>query len=161
MFDIDESVRMLIECEKFIIDDVYRYRAPLPSHALNIKLASPSYPEDRFYLDIHEGRRSSSIALAIDAQKKTKMQSRKSSLPLLRIDLDEDAEHTNPDGTILHGSHVHIASERFNDRAAFPLSSDVGIMVAGEENYVPAIFESFRTFCHIDINLQVDWDLGI
>lgn len=161
MFVIDDKIRSLIECEKCIMDDIYRYKAPSPSNAINIKLASPTYPEDRFFLDIYEGRRSSSIALTIDANKKTKIQSRRASLPLVRIDLDTGAEHTNPDGTVLHGNHVHVASELYSDRIAFPLNSTMGVMVAGVDDYIPSIFESFRKFCHIDMSLQVDWDLGI
>ncbi len=89
------------------------------------------------------------------------MQTRHSSQPLVRIDIDDNLIHTNPDGKIIKGSHVHLPIEGYGIAYAFPLKSDEGIMVAGSSDYVPSIFEAFRLFCHIDNQLNVRWGLGI
>ena len=112
-------------------------------------------------LSLYEGARSSALILSLDAPRKFTMQARHASLPLVRIDIDERAKHTNPDGKVLCGSHVHVAVEGYGCSFAFPLNSDEGIMIAGSSEDVPEVFESFRRYCHIDDNLTIKWSLGI
>lgn len=42
---------------------------------------------------------------------------------LVRLDID-GAPHTNPDGTRLEGTHIHLYRENFEDKWAFPVDSE-------------------------------------
>lgn len=157
----DKKIEALITCEKLTNGCELCYKAPAPGANLRIPLLSPSFPEERFSLDIHEGKRNSSVILEIEVARKTTVQTRKASLPLVRVDIDDESEHTNPDGTIIRGSHVHLASSEYADRFAFPLESEIGKTIVGSTSYIPEIFESFKLFCHIQNDLTINWNLGI
>lgn len=45
-------------------------------------------------------------------------------IPLLRLDL-EGPEHTNPDGELVSGNHMHIYRENFGDRFAIPVPPEI------------------------------------
>jgi hypothetical protein len=159
--NLTDEVRQWIECEKIVEGERIRFDAPKPAKRLDIPLFSEQVPSDKFVLSLYEGARSSALILSLDAPRKFTMQARHASLPLVRIDIDERAKHTNPDGKVLCGSHVHVAVEGYGCSFAFPLSSDEGIMIAGSSEDVPEVFESFRRYCHIDDNLTIKWSLGI
>lgn len=158
--EIDREIETLIRCEKLVCEMNTSYKAPAPGGHLNLRLVSPEIPEERFLLDIYEGMRSSSLTLKIATSRKTTMQTRRSSQPLVRVDIDDRAIHTNPDGCLVRGSHVHIASARYGTKLAFPLESNEGIMVVGKERDIPSIFEGFRRFCNIDASLMIEWGFG-
>lgn len=159
--NIDEPILELIQMSKTIDGPKTRFNAPAPGSKLEVKLVSFDNPAEKFTLSIAEGARSSSITLAIDAGRKTSMQTRRLSEPLVRIDIDDHAVHTNPDGSLVKGSHVHIASVESGCRWAFPASSDEFIMVAGDGGEIPCVFESFREFCSIERALEIVWSLGV
>ena len=161
MFKIDESILELINMQKNIDGPKTRFAAPSPGSKLEVKLVSHEHLSEKFTLSILEGARSSSITLAIDAARKTSMQTRRLSDPLVRIDIDDRAAHTNPDGTVIKGSHVHIASEEYGCRWAFPVGSEEFATIAGDGTTIPEIFESFREYCSIEKALEILWSLGV
>lgn len=157
---IDNDIMTLIECKKLVDGTKIDYTAPAPGKKISIQLYAPDIPKDRFFLDVSEGARSSAISLSILPGRKTSLQTRDSSLPLVRVDIGEHLAHTNPDGTVLKGSHVHIAHTRYGACVAYPLASEAGIMVAGADTSIIGVFESFRAFCNIDPNLTLQWTFG-
>lgn len=155
------KISQYIECDKLLANGGASFRAPKPGKHLTLDLISPVLPQERFVLDLFEGQRSSAVILTVSIGRKVSMHMRKSTQMLVRIDIDEKSQHTNPDGTKIRGSHVHLATEEYGTTIAYPLKSDVGIMVTGGHEDVPSMFESFRGFCHIDTNFRIEWTLGI
>lgn len=158
---VDIEMQALIDCEKLVEDSERDYTAPAPGENLEIRLISPEMPKERFLLNIREGRRSSTLILKAVAGRKVTMQTRDSTVPLVRVDIGDELLHTNPDDTIVRGGHVHVASWEYGMRMAHPLSSAEAIMVVGNQKSVEDIFEAFRTFCHIERNLSLQWTFGI
>ena len=71
--------------------------------------------DERFLLDLSRGRRR--VA-------KLKFQTRaRKVVVLLRLDLD-GSPHTNPDGTLLDGTHLHVFREGYEDKWAYPLDPE-------------------------------------
>lgn len=157
------SIEDLITLEKLVDGaKVARiYTCPAPGKSLEIRLMSPDDPARKFTLSVSEGSRSSQIALSIDAGRKTNIQTRHLSDPLVRVDINTKAIHSNPDGSIIRGSHVHIASEEYGDKMAYPVGSNEAMVVIGRSADIPDIFESFKKYCHIDPSLRIDWPLGV
>jgi len=64
---------------------------------------------------------------------------------LVRVDVGETLEHTNPDGVLVSGPHIHMYREGYDDKFASPLdqhsfhnSADIVIT-----------FQDFAQFCRI------------
>lgn len=161
LINVSEEVRQWIDCEKCVEGARVRFDAPKPGKRVDIPLFAAETPSDKFVLSLYEGARGSALILSIDVSRKFSMQTRHASLPLVRIDIDDRAKHTNPDGKVLCGSHVHVALDGYGCSFAFPLNSDEGIMIAGASEDVPEVFEAFRHYCHIDGSLNIKWSLGI
>ena len=68
---------------------------------------------------------------------------------LVRLDID-GSPHTNPDGIILAGTHIHLYREGYEAKWAYPLDPSVfrdpGDMVVA--------FEDFCNYCHIHLDFQ-------
>jgi hypothetical protein len=157
----DEEIAALISMPKFSTEGNAIFDAPTPGRKLEIKLASRIDRSKKFTLSIAEGAHSSVITLKICPARKTTMQTRCLTYPLVRVDIDEKAIHSNPDGTIIKGSHVHIARAGYGDRFAYPFDSSEAKMVAGEVPEVQYVFESFKGYCHIESRLGINWTLGV
>lgn len=65
---------------------------------------------------------------------------------LVRLDID-GAPHTNPDGTKLNGSHLHIYRERYEDKWAVSLPHDD----FRNSSNIRQTFEDFCRYCNIEI----------
>jgi len=65
---------------------------------------------------------------------------------LARLDID-GAPHTNPDGTRIGGSHLHLYREGFDDKWAFKL--DPGMF--SSPMTMGKAFEDFCRFCNVDM----------
>ncbi len=64
---------------------------------------------------------------------------------LVRLDID-GAPHTNPDGTELNGSHLHLYQEGYEDKWAVPLSHDDFRSTSN----IRQTFEDFCRYCNIE-----------
>jgi hypothetical protein len=63
---------------------------------------------------------------------------------------DNGGRHTNPDGVLFEGAHVHLYREGFNDKFAFPVS-EVGIDVIDS---IETVFVKIMHFCNV-INFPI------
>lgn len=91
---------------------------------------------ERFLLDLWRG----TIRLT-----KLKLQTRaRKVVVLVRLDVD-GAPHTNPDGTQIGRSHLHLYREGYDDRWAFPLDASR----FSDLFNVPRVFEAFCHYCNI------------
>jgi len=70
---------------------------------------------ERFHLDL----RHDSIRL----KKYTYQNRARVIIPLVRLDIGDTLEHTNPDGVHVSGPHIHLYREGYDDKFAFPLSA--------------------------------------
>ena len=66
-------------------------------------------------------------------------------IPLVRVDVGETLRHTNPDSTLIEGSHIHIYREGYDVKfasplARFPFRAPDDMMIT---------FEDFARFCNI------------
>ena len=160
-FSLDPEIAELIRAPKAVEGDRLRFQAPKPGGKLSVRLITPSNSAWKFYLDISEGSRVSSVAINLrEPNRKITMQTRYYASPLVRIDLTDTGIHTNPDGTRIVGSHVHFATKRYADRIAFPLAEQDIIPDLARCTSIPDTFEALRAFCSIDRNIYIEWLQG-
>ena len=74
--DVRRETRALLEMEKDVVSGVYSYRWPAPGRKLCLDLYAKEDKSLKFYLDIIEGKRSSSIVVGLTPPRKTTMQNR-------------------------------------------------------------------------------------
>ena len=161
-YEIEPPILALIKTPKLVDESRKEFDVPAPGGKLLVRLQAPDMRGAAFLLNVNEGRRSSRVAVELYAEeRKTTMQTRLQSVPLLRIDLDAHAAHTNPDGTVIHGPHLHVATAEYGDRLAFPLASQDIIPGIAKQPSVGDTFEAFREFCAIEDALRIRWSLGV
>lgn len=160
--EIENDIMQLIQTYKIVEGNKVRFTAPRPGKKLEIRLKAPQKPEHRFVLSIVEGAKSGTYILELGTiNRKTSMQMRDSSNPLVRVDLDKHAIHSNPDGTMIHGSHIHIATHEYGDKWAFPLNRQSFLEGINDNSSAPEVFERFRMLCGVDDALELVWSLGV
>lgn len=87
--------------------------------------------QERFLLDLWRG----TLRLS-----KLRFQTRgRKVIVLVRLDIDA-APHTNPDGTKLNGTHIHLYREGYEDRWAIPLDPN-------DFRNTTDIRQTFQDFC--------------
>lgn len=91
---------------------------------------------DMFILDYYVG----TIALT----KFTYNKRYRKTIIILRF--DSSGRHTNPDGQVFDGHHVHIYREDYGDKWAFPIS-EIGI--TGDTIEEANVLESFLQYCNV------------
>ncbi len=63
---------------------------------------------------------------------------------LVRLDID-GAPHTNPDGTKLNGTHIHLYREGYEDKWAFPVDSGE----FSNPSEIQQTLEDFFRYCNV------------
>lgn len=64
---------------------------------------------------------------------------------IILLRYDNGGRHTNPDGVLFHGPHVHFYREGYNDKLAFPISE---IGVGGDDN-LETVLKKILDFCNV------------
>lgn len=94
-------------------------------------------PRERFLLDLWRGTFQVS---------KLKYQTRaRKVIVLVRLDIN-GAPHTNPDGTKLGGTHIHIYREGYEDKWAYPIEPE-GFRDTSD---IQQTFRDFCRYCNIE-----------
>ena len=161
--DVFRETRGLLEMEKDIASGGYSYQWPAPGRKLCLDLYAKEDKSLKFYLDIIEGKRASSIIVGLTPPRKTTMQNRLAEAPILRIDHTDEPDtmvHRNPDGSRIVGSHMHLDLDGSGARWAVPLSGQT-VIVGAERMDVPQLFWEFLDVCHINERLEVEQSLGV
>lgn len=91
---------------------------------------------DMFILDYYVG--------AIALTKFTYNKRYRKIIAILRF--DSSGRHTNPDGQVFDGSHVHIYRENYGDKWAFPI---IEIGISNEMIEKASVLESFLQYCNV------------
>lgn len=107
-----------------------------PDETIKRELVSPDKRE-RFLLDVW----SSGARLG----KYTFQNRSRTIIILIRVDVGDTLEHTNPDGTRVSGSHIHFYKEGYDEKFAFPL----GEYAFRDAKDIVRTFEDFANQCHI------------
>lgn len=161
--DLRPVARDYLRMEKDVASGAYSQRWPSPGGKISVELISEEDRSLRFFMDVTECRRSSSVLVGIRADRKSTMQTRCSDAVLLRVDYAEQSEalrHRNPDGSIVVGTHVHLDLDGNGARWAFPLDSQDIIVPSGGRT-VPELFWAFQDACNITRSLRVEHSLGV
>lgn len=64
---------------------------------------------------------------------------------VIMLRYDNGGRHTNPDGVLFEGKHVHFYREGYNDKFAFPVS-EIGIT---DNDPMETVFNKIMQFCNI------------
>lgn len=161
--DIFHETRALLEMEKDVVSGCYNYKWPAPGRKLCLDLYAKEDKSLKFYLDIIEGKRSSSVVVGLTPPRKMTMQNRLSDAPVLRIDRTDEPDtmiHRNPDGKRIVGSHMHLDLDGSGTRWAVPLSEQT-VKAGAEGMEITQLFWSFLDVCHIYEGLNVEQTLGV
>lgn len=160
--DIVPETQELLMMEKDVFDGHYNRQWPMAGSKLSVELISQSARSLRFYLDVIENKRETSLVMGLAPNRKCTMQHRRSDRPLLRVDYATNADtlrHRNPDGAMIIGSHVHLDVGDEGIHWAFPLAAQS--VVVPEQDEMPALFWAFQEACHITSKLSVEQSLGV
>ena len=90
-----------------------------------------------FLLDFYRG--------SFEISKYTVNKRYRQTVILLRY--DNGGRHTNPDGVLFEGAHVHLYREGYNDKFAFPVS-EIGV---DKSDSMDAVFTKIMNFCNVKI----------
>jgi hypothetical protein len=120
-----------------------RFMAPAPTVSLppstdQIHELVSEDAREMFFLDLWRG----TFRLS-----KLKFQNRgRKVIVLVRLDI-KGSPHTNPDGTELNGTHLHIYREGYEDKWAYPIEPSSFRNV----NSIKECFDDFCNYCNIEI----------
>lgn len=92
---------------------------------------------EQFLLDVHRG--------SLSLKKYTFQERARVIIPLVRVDVGETLRHTNPDDTLIEGSHIHIYREGYDVKFASPLAE---FSFRAPDDMI-ITFEDFARFCNI------------
>ena len=70
------------------------------------------------------------------------------TIALVRLDLDENKPHQNPDGIVIKGPHIHIYKEGYGDRWAY-LLSEISPCPFSNTSDLLTSFTEFCNYCNI------------
>ena len=91
---------------------------------------------DKFIIDYYMG--------SVRIEKYTYNKRYRKSIILLRY--DSVGRHTNPDGVVFEGPHVHIYRENFDDKFAFPVT-EIGL--SEDQTSRDNVLSRFLQYCNI------------
>ena len=167
--DLTNESRRLMAMPNDVVDGKYDYRWPEAGNTLRIELEAKEDRKIRFFIDVSESKRSSTLILA-PLDRKSKMQTRAGNQAIVRIDFSDNPEilvHRNPDGTKIVGSHIHFDVAGYGIRYAWPLEQqDIVVPSLGfnsEQGHfaINAYFEAMLKACNVTDHLIVNYSLGV
>lgn len=159
---MNSTAREYILMSKDVRDMQYRKQWPAPGDKTLIELVASENKALKFYLDLTENKRSSSLILGLSADRKSTMQTRVSDRPLIRLDYSDNPEvlrHRNPDGSLIVGTHVHFDLDGYGAKWACGIPGQ-NILKPKSCDFA-SLFWSFQETCNITDKLKVELSLGV
>lgn len=129
-----EADALLALPKKAASDDVYEY--PAAGGRLSVPLVSHDGRE-QFLLDLQRGR--------IDFAKATYQNRARLVVPLARLDIN-GRPHTNPDGEVLPGTHLHLYREGYG--LTWASLASTGQFSRPDD--LAVTLDDFMRFCNVD-----------
>ena len=105
-----------------------------------------------FQVDIRNMSRKS---LGLQLWKSTYQERYEKTMVMARLDIGH-GQHTNPDGTIVSGNHLHLYHEKYNDHVAIPLPENFSKLLSNKLSLI----KEFFCFCHIEFPPE-KWSVGL
>lgn len=122
----------LVKMDKIKVED-RSYQFPQIRGRLTIPLSSRD-GRNKFLLDVNI----TNLTVKFTYQNRAKV-----SIVLVRLDMTS-GKHTNPDGQIIHGAHLHLYKEGYADKWAISVPS----LFSDISNLILTLDE-FMDYCHI------------
>ncbi|MCB0421351.1 MAG: hypothetical protein KDD61_10155 [Bdellovibrionales bacterium] len=136
---IDQNLAdSLIRLRKRRINDAIH---DLGQSKLIIQLVGETSPQEEFLLDIHKA------SIRIEQHGLNKRV--RKSIGLVRVDLGSTLEHSNPDGSKIIGSHMHIFKEGYDLKWAVPLPYSGALGTFQDQGNLLSNFDQFCQICNI------------
>lgn len=162
--DIAASTRRLMEMEKRPVEAMDSLKWPKAGENIRFELLAQEDRSVRFWLDLAESSRSTTLVVGAEPDRKTKEQVRAGSQQLVRIDIADKREilrHRNPDGSLVIGSHIHLDIDGLGIRWALPLDSQSVVVPDGNGHTVEGMFGGLVSSCHLRGLPRVEFSLGV
>ena len=162
--DLTPLAQSYLGMSKDVVDGRLDYDWPLAGSQLRIELLSAEDRRIRFFIDVYEGRRESTVLLGAIPQRKATSQSRAASMPYVRIDMADDPEtlrHVNPDGSVVVGDHAHLDLNGYGIKWALPLDAQDVIRPVDGVYTIQSMFESMLDVNNVTKLLRVKYGLGV
>lgn len=137
---------------------------PLAGDSVRVELVSQEDRRVKFWLDVAEASRSTTLIVGVVLDRKTKMQTRAGNNVLVRVEFADNPEilrHRNPDDSVVVGSHVHLDVRGYGIRWAIPIGSQKVIEDVGSGSGVEGLFEGLIRSCNITGLPRVEFTLGV
>lgn len=128
----------LIGLEKRIVEPYVSFPSSSEKNTLNIQSLDGS---ETFLLDIN---RAGSIRIS----RCTFQERYNITIALIRLDLDENKPHQNPDDAIIKGPHIHIYKEGYGDRWAYPIT-ELNPCPFSDTSDLLTSFIEFCAYCNV------------
>lgn len=132
----------LLSLHKFIVEKTIDFPSMNSLLTLNVKSCNTN---DVFLLDINRKGR-------ISLSRCTFYHRYNTIIGLVRLDLDKDKVHTNPDGEKIIGPHIHIYREEYDTRWAYALDDFEDWRFIPGKDFVD-MFYDFCQYCNISYSL--------
>lgn len=137
---------------------------PGPGSKINIELQSEMNRKIKFFLDIYESKRSSTILVGVQSERKSKIQTRAASHPIIRVEIANDEStlrHRNPDGLLIEGNHVHLDVPGYGIKFAVPINLQDIVVSKDKSNSIYSFFESVLEVYGVSDKLSINYSLGV
>lgn len=163
-FDLTLETQSLLKMPKDPIKITGPIYWPQPGTGMNIELQSSVDREIKFFLDISESKRISSVLVGIQGDRKSKAQARAASRQMIRIDIADNEAllvHRNPDGTLIRGNHIHLDVPEYGTKFAVPISQQNIVVSSDGSNSIQSLFQSLLKVDTVSNKLYMNYSLGV
>lgn len=162
--DILPATRALMGMEKRPVEAIGMLRLPRAGDRVRVELMSQDDRKVKFWLDVAEASRSTTLVVGTVLDRKTKMQTRAGNDVLVRVEFADNPEilrHMNPDGSMVVGSHVHLDIKGHGLRWALPIGSQNVVTDESGGGNPMGLFEGLIRSCNITGLPRVEFSLGV
>lgn len=162
--DLTPLAQSYLGMAKDVVDGRLEYDWPLAGGKLRIELLAAEDKSIRFFLDIYEGRRESTVLLGANPPRKAVSQSRAGNEPYIRIDMADEQEalrHINPDGNVVVGNHIHLDIMGLGMKWAWPLDAQDVVLPSEGVYTIQSMFDSMLDANNVTKRLRINHSLGV
>ena len=138
-----EEANTLIQLSKYLLNpQSFRFPMQSETRVYPLRYARQETDKTDMNISLYRGKKS--------AQKVSYRLLYRGNVVLVRVDLGDMSVHTNPDGRVLSGNHIHIFKEGYNLSYAYELSEIGSGLFMNPDNF-SVLFYDFCRYCGIDI----------
>lgn len=145
------GIEQLIKARKRVTTERFTFPTSGSSIDLNVEVVDS---DDRLLLTINRKG-------AIRLDRCTYFERTLQHIPLVRLDLDKNKPHSNPDGRVIFGPHIHIYCEGYEDKWAYLIEEldDLPEGIFASFDNLHQTLLDFFTYCNIECNAEFGGEL--